>query len=123
MTDLPAWESETPTAKKWTDAAFASLSKGTMKLSFETLESVTTMHVTGPCPRCKDELASDLIVTIPAPSAGVDAALAPTDEVPDDAEPYDVPCLCNAAHTKRPDGVTRGCGILFRVLVSPGAAA
>lgn len=113
--DVP-YESAAPNAKVWTDKVFsmldASLNAGVVEKN-----DVRTAFVTGPCPRCEHEVNfSRLLDTV----SGENVAAFRLDRTEDSAEEYlefNASCMCSQPHKDRPEAVSFGCGINFRVSV------
>lgn len=110
---------------RWTDLMYQALSDESVKLVFETRDSVESINISGPCPRCGGPIRFDQILTAantdtagfrPAgQSAAVttnkDATLSPT-------MTFIAYCTCDGPHGGRPANVTAGCGAAFRIEVT-----
>ncbi len=118
MTDSLAWEAAAPNAYVWTSRAVDMLNENPPVLTarLRRTHNVLSCTIEGPCPRC-DELISQTITL----SAVTDEASADEEAkiAADAAEPVAVvvSCTCNGTHPGRPDGITAGCGINFKLLL------
>ena len=110
-----AYETANPNQHQWTERAYRSLTDGTMTADIVRAGGVRRVTIAGPCPRCGHEVQFDQLLDAVAGEDGSLNALGSTSEKPDNYVKVVASCRCNEPHDKRPEGVTFGCGINFRV--------
>ena len=118
MNKQPAlgYESASPNEYRWTQLAYDALTSGAMSAAVSGQAGARRVTVSGPCPRCGHELHFDQLLDAVAGEDGGLKVLGDALEIPSDRYlELIVSCRCSEAHEHRPDGVTSGCGINFRV--------
>ncbi len=121
MTDLPDYERDHPAAYQWTEKAFELLTEGRLRVAIADRLGVHIAEASGHCPRCDHDV--DFSMELDAPLPGGLGGLGGLDQgiiIPPGAAQYatiNVVCRCNGEHPGRPEGIRRGCGILFDVEV------
>ncbi len=113
---LVGYETANPNEYQWTQLAYRALTDGSMTADIVGAAGSRRATVRGPCPRCGHEIHFDQLLDAVAGEDGGIETLGSTIDIA--AEKYlelVVSCRCTEAHDKRPDGVTCGCGINFRV--------
>lgn len=119
---LIAYETANPNAYQWTQRAYRALTEGSMKVEIVGAAGSRRAAITGPCPRCGHEIHFDQLLDAVAGENGRLTTLGSTIETT--TENYVelvASCRCTEVHEKRPEGVTFGCGINFRVdVLEPG---
>lgn len=118
MTDLPNYERDQPAAYKWTEKAFDYLTQGKLQAEIVNRSGVHVAEAKGDCPRCDHDVnyAFELDAPLPGSFGGLGQGVATT-PAPVQYAAVNVVCRCNGEHPGRPDGIDRGCGILFAVEV------
>ncbi len=127
MTEPLPYETKQPNNYRWTSEAFDLLVAKRLEVEVDQKHGIRTVSLTGPCPRCKDEVnfhqildgisgeqpgtLSDMkgVVAEPATTAPTTTVVALT-----------AACQCGEEHPGRPDGVSHGCGINFNVTFEIG---
>jgi hypothetical protein len=116
--ELP-YEMVAPNAYQWTEVAYDMLEDGRLTASITATGGIQTARVDGPCPRCEHPLnvqqILDIVTGEDMATLGSHVATVNVDEY----VPLIVPCECTEGHDGRPEGVTHGCGINFRLDVRP----
>lgn len=119
MTEPLKYETRNPNAYKWTDDAFQLLNKKKLHARLIDQAGVTIAEASGECPRCHDDVSFTMELDAPLPGTtrglGEPSLAAPSRTM--EYVPFDVVCHCRGNHPGRPDGVEKGCGIIFRVEV------
>jgi hypothetical protein len=117
--DVP-WESNAPNAYRWTLAAFTSLTDGKLGSKVTIKGAIAQASTSGECPRCTHQFSYTQVLQA---VVGESLRTLGTDAAADSSYlALTVPCQCSESHTGRPDGITQGCGINFRIEVRPQSA-
>lgn len=114
---LLGYESASPNEYKWTLAAYEALSSGAMLVEIAGSDGIRRATISGSCPRCGHEVHFDQILDAVVGEDGGLRTLGLTTATSSEPMYLElvVSCRCTEAHAGRPDGVTSGCGINFRV--------
>ncbi|MFB6888049.1 hypothetical protein ACFCX4_01870 [Kitasatospora sp. NPDC056327] len=116
--ELP-YETSDPLAYEWTDKAFDMCNGANPTLfgSVRRADGVSRAVVHGACPRCSGDIQWDEQLSASGESGVLGA------EGGGGPDPYarvNVVCDCVLPHPRRPEGVTRGCGIGFTLEIFRG---
>ncbi len=110
------YERDAPNAYTWTKRVYEALTSGDMTANIDGATGSRRLRIEGPCPRCSHEVQfSQLIDAVAGEDGGLKTlGRAVTAEQEHHLEVV-ASCRCTEQHAERPDGVTEGCGINFRV--------
>jgi len=117
--DLP-YEKDAPNAYQWTEAAYELLGNG-LDADITTVHDISTVRVVGKCPRCKHHMLFEQVLDI---VSGEDVGFLHDTltraAVADQWLEIAASCRCGEGHKDRPEGITTGCGINFRIDLQAG---
>lgn len=116
-----AYEQHAPNAYEWTKRVYEALTAGNMTANIDGATGSRRLRIEGPCPRCSHEVQfSQLIDAVAGEDGGLKTlGRAVTAEQERHLEVV-ASCRCTEQHAERPDDVTEGCGINFRVDLEEG---
>ena len=113
--DVPVlYETAAPNAYRWTETAYDYLTGDKLFAKVEQASGIQTAVVTGRCPRCGDNVNfSQVHDAVSGESLGRRGPSRAGREA--GYVELTVSCCCTEPHEGRPEGVSHGCGINFRV--------
>ncbi|GGN99361.1 hypothetical protein [Nocardia rhizosphaerihabitans] len=113
--DLP-FELKNPTAYQWTEKAYDLLLTDALTVALTVRHRIEIATASGDCPRCGHDVQFSMERDAPIP--GTIGGLGTEDSsMTEDYVAVDVECRCKGGHPGRPDGISKGCGIVFRTEV------